>query len=119
MPTDLPAETREPEPAQTAAPNWDELGCLAIYTLFGWAFIGACIHDWMVGKWFQGWGELVPYAFCVFINVSTTIEWVRYAKWRRLPLAERLNSCPFTRIRELSPQEAALLEEQLGRRSRG
>jgi hypothetical protein len=66
-----------------------------------------------VGKWFQGWGELVPYAFCVFINVSTTIEWIRYAKWRRLPLAERLNSCPFAVIRELTPEEAALLEEPL------
>jgi hypothetical protein len=49
MSTGPPAETGEPEPARVVEPSWDNLGCLAMYTLFGWGFIAACVHDWFFG----------------------------------------------------------------------
>jgi hypothetical protein len=113
MSTGPPAETGEPEPARVVEPSWDNLGCLAMYTLFGWGFIAACVHDWFFGTNRAGWVDLLPLPFCVYVNLSTTVLWVRYVKSRRLPHAERLNSCPFPVIRELTPEETALLEEQL------
>jgi hypothetical protein len=112
-----PSDGTLPQATAVSPVTWDDLAVLAFWTLFGWAFIAAFVHDVVVGTFVRHWVELVPLAFCVVINVATTIEWVRYAKWRRLPLAERLNPCPFARIRELSPEEAALFEEQLAESS--
>jgi hypothetical protein len=97
--------------------SWDDLGCLVIYTLFGWAFIAACVHDWVYYPQRRSWVDVLPLTFCAYVNLSTTLMWVRYVKWRRLPLAERLNCCPFPRIQQLTPEEAALVEEQLARKS--
>jgi hypothetical protein len=36
-------------PPVSSSRAWDNLGCLAVYTLFGWGFIAACVHDWFFG----------------------------------------------------------------------
>jgi hypothetical protein len=91
--------------------TWDDLGRLVIYTLFGWGWIAAGVHDWVVGTSRRHWVEVIPIAFCVWLNVSTTVLWTRYAKWRRLPLAARLTSDPFPRIRAMYPEELSSLED--------
>jgi hypothetical protein len=77
------SEPFTPDDPPTRTQNRDGLVGHGILTVYGWVLIAACAHDWIVGTFYRGVGDLVPIAFCLVINVWTTTAWVQFARWRQ------------------------------------